>query len=169
MSWGCNTSDTLLGFSLPSGLPVTSPFSSCWCAGRGEFSADSALPALLSPRGTRAGSPTACFSGELYLPTREASCRLPGGMKALLPLQPVSGCVPSARRREQPRLTQGAPTRIPGTPTAKAAELQVTIQKPGSSGFSLVYWSGCLWLVPAWCEASLVSLSAVTDWARCFC
>lgn len=95
------------------------------------------LSSPLSPRGTRAGSPTACFSGELYLPDREASCRLPGGMKALLPLQPVSGCVPSARRREQPRLTRGAPTQIPGTPTAKAAELQVTIQNPGQSGFSL--------------------------------
>lgn len=137
MLWGCNASHTLLGFSLPSGFPVTSHFSSYRRAGRGEFSADSALRPFFSPRGTRAGSPTACVSGELYLPVREASCRLPGGMKALLPLQPVSGCVPGAWRREQPRLTQGAPTWIPGTPTAKAAELQVTIQKQGYSGFSL--------------------------------
>lgn len=76
--WGCNTSHTLLGFSLPSGLPVTSHFSSCWCAGRGEFSADSAFQPFFPHEAHEPVLPLPAFLVNFTSPTE----KLPAGCQA---------------------------------------------------------------------------------------
>lgn len=133
------TPPTLLpGFPLPLGLSETTRSSHSPAAGAsGE--GNSVLIQLSSPffptghvsRFSHCLSARAAYSpGELYLPDGEASSRLPDRLKALLPLQPVSGCVPRMRWQSMPRLTQGPPTPLCSleTPFAKTAELQAMIQ-----------------------------------------
>lgn len=128
---GCNTSHATRWLSPAFGALRTNR-SSCSQPAPALGEGSSALTQLSSPSFPMGhasrfshclSARAAYFPGEFYLPAGEVSSQLPGQLKALLPLQPVSGCVPGARRQREPRPTPGAPdpTCGPGTLFAKSA------------------------------------------------